>query len=98
MNTQQQQKHRKRKYDASFKADVLRQIEGGRPVTEVAKSVGISEGLIYIWRSSEKQQQSSESDAVVMFRELEQVRAKLRHVEMERDILKKALSIFSRMP
>ncbi len=92
------QKQHYRKYDASFKAGVLRQVESGRPVSEVATSLGISESLIYVWRSSAQRQQSSGSDAVAMSQEVEQLRSKLRQVEMERDILKKALSIFSRTP
>jgi transposase len=90
------QKQHYRKYDAAFKQGVLRQIESGQPVTAVAKAMGISEGLIYIWRSSAKKKQVSESDVTVLARELEQVRSKFRQAEMERDILKKALSIFSR--
>lgn len=93
MSTQKQQY---RKYDASFKSGVLRQIEGGRPVSEVATSLGISESLIYVWRSSAKRQQASGKDVATMSQELEQLRSNLRQVEMERDILKKALSIFSR--
>ncbi len=90
------QKQEYRKYDAAFKQGVLRQVEGGQSVSAVAKAMGISESLIYIWRSSSKKKEQSESDVTVIARELEQVRAKLRQAEMERDILKKALSIFSR--
>ena len=36
-----------RKYDASFKAQVLNKVENGQSVPEVAKELGISEGIIY---------------------------------------------------
>lgn len=90
------QKPQNRKYDATFKDGVLRQVASGQPAIQVAKALGISESLIYIWRSAEKKKESSASDSSVLFQELELVKSKLRQVEMERDILKKAVSIFSR--
>ncbi len=42
---------RRRKYDASFKEEVLQMISNGRPVSEVARSLGIGENIIYRWRS-----------------------------------------------
>jgi len=40
-------KHTCRKYDTSYKQEVLRQVELGQSATEVASSLGISETLIY---------------------------------------------------
>ena len=42
---------RRRKYDASFKEEVLQMISNGRPVSEVARSLGIGENIIYRWRN-----------------------------------------------
>ena len=42
---------KRRKYDASFKEEVLQMISNGRPVSEVARSLGIGENIIYRWRS-----------------------------------------------
>lgn len=86
-----------RKYDATFKQDILRQLDSGQSAPAIAKSMGISEQLIYSWRASEKRKTVSMSDTSVMARELEQLRSKLKEVEMERDILKKAVSIVSRV-
>lgn len=91
-----QQKYRK--YDATFKQDVLRQLESGQSCSAIAKSMGISEALIYSWRASAKRATVSLSDTSLMAQELEQLRRKLQEVEMERDILKKAVSIVSRLP
>ncbi len=60
--------------------------------------MGISEALIYSWRASSKRTSVSLSDTSLMAQELEQLRQKLKEVEMERDILKKAVSIVSRLP
>ncbi len=43
-------KEQRRKYDAEFKQQVLQMIANGRPVREVAESLGIGENLIYRWR------------------------------------------------
>ncbi len=43
-------KHR-RKYDAEFKEEVIKMVINGRPVRDIAESLGISEALIYKWKS-----------------------------------------------
>ena len=94
---------KRRKYDASFKEEVLRMIAAGRPASEVAQSLGIGEHLIYKWksRSTDSSQQpatvSKGNSPVVALREDPQALFKrIRELEQERDILKKALGIFSR--
>src|SRR4051794_35823010 len=94
---------KRRKYDASFKEEVLRMVAAGRPASEVAQSLGIGENLIYKWKShstNSSQQPAAVSKGnspLVPQREDPQALLKrIRELEMERDILKKALSIFSR--
>jgi transposase len=53
----------------------------------VAQALGISENLIHRWKRAE---------LPTTEQEIEQLRRQLKQVEMERDILKKALNIFSR--
>ena len=65
-------------------------IDSGQKVSEVAESLGISEQQLYNWRSERK------TGASAVEREVIELRARTRQLEMERDILKKALSIFSR--
>jgi transposase-like protein len=48
------------KYDASFRQEVLRMVLNGRPVSEVAHSLGIGENIIYRWKSSANQQKQSD--------------------------------------
>ena len=94
-------KHRqpvRRKYDATFKKEVLQMVESGRPVTEIAQSLGLGENLIYRWRSRQKKK-STDSSAVVLPAfddEKRLLQKRIQELEMERDILKKALGIFSR--
>lgn len=42
-------KQSRRRYDASFKQDVLKMIESGRSVTDVARALGITSSLVYRW-------------------------------------------------
>lgn len=95
-------RHR-RKYDKEFKEEVLKMVLNGRPVREVSESLGIGENIIYRWKNQAggtSPSLTTTSDAhfqgTVSAKDHEQVKAKLREVEQERDILKKALGIFSR--
>lgn len=85
---------KRRKYDESFKVELLKMVKTGRSVAEVSQAMGIGENLLYKWKSEEKNQETPAESIVNA--EIEQLRKQLRQVEMERDILKKALVIFGR--
>lgn len=94
---------KRRKYDASFKEEVIKMVISGRPVNEISQSLGIGENLIYRWKSrskaKEQQQQlqtTTGSGSFVSSQEVEALHRRVRELEVERDILKKALAIFSR--
>lgn len=92
---------KRRKYDASFREEVVRMVLNGRPVIEVAQSLGIGENLIYRWKSrygtSQPVATLKADSGVISASEDQQVLLKrIRELETERDILKKALAIFSR--
>jgi len=94
----------RRKYDRDFKRNaVLLCTEPGKSVSEVAENLGIGKDLLYRWRREYHQANGqyvfpgNGIEALTpeqqRIRELEK---KLRDTEMERDILKKAMAIFSR--
>lgn len=85
----------RRQYDAAFKQNALNLIASGRSVHSVSQSLGVSEGLLYNWKSKAKQKNLPQRE--VVNEELVALKKELAEVEMERDILKKALSIFSRI-
>jgi len=92
----------KRKYTAEFKADVLRLVTNGEPILSVARKMGISDSLIHAWRAAEKKKKgplnsSPPQQISSLEQEIESLRKQLKQTEMEREILKKAVSIFSRM-
>jgi transposase len=92
----------RRKYDEEFKRDVLKMIFNGRPVQEVATSLGLNANMVQKWRAQHNEAVGSpqiNTESVlpsVSGAEHERVKARLREAEQERDILKKALGIFSR--
>ena len=59
--------------------------------------MGISDSIIHAWRAAEKRIKGSEKSVSTLEDEVEMLRRQLRQKEMERDISKKAVAIFSRM-
>jgi transposase len=85
---------KRRQYDAEFKSNILKMNEDGRSVSSLAESFGINETLIYRWKSLAKDSFEHTDRSVV--EENKRLRSELQEARQERDILKKALSIFSR--
>ena len=95
---------RQRQYDAEFKKEVLKMTMEGKPIVEVARDLGISPERIYKWRRDEKLRigavafASAGGKALTPEEELRAIREELEMTKRERDILKKALAIFSKEP
>ncbi len=87
------------RYTSEFKDEAVRQVtERGHPVQEVADRLGVSSHSLYKWvkavRPNKDERRSDELlDAK---KEILTLRAELRRVEQERDILKKAAAYFAR--
>lgn len=75
---------KRRKYDAGFKLEALKMINSGRSVSEVARSLGVGENLLYLWKSEDKQSQTPDNQQLIS--KNEQLRKQLRQAEQERDI------------
>jgi transposase len=92
-------KKRHRKYDADFKREVLKMVELGRSVPDISQSLGIGSNLIYTWvkRSKASSADTKFTASVITLDEEKLIlHRQIKELEMERDILKKALGIFSR--
>ena len=79
-----------RRYDTNFKSEAINQIKNGRSVKELSQALGVSESLLYKWKSE------SEGKVRDNSQEVKQLKRKLKQLEEENEILKKALRIFSR--
>lgn len=89
----------KRKYTAEFKADVLRLVANGEPLMAVARKMGINDSLIHAWRKADDNRSAEAGEKKTdqsLQQEVDNLRKQLRQAEMEREILKKAVAIFSR--
>lgn len=92
------EKRTRRKYDADFRKEVIKMVESGRKVPDIAQSLGIGTNLIYQWlkRSKTTSDSSGNSSPISFDAEKAAMYKRIKDLEMERDILKKALGIFSR--
>lgn len=88
---------KKRRFDRDFKVSAVKMVtEGGHKVTEVARSLGIDPNQLYLWKKTFGDQGDKAFPGKGHLTELAALRRQLREVEMERDILKKAVGIFSK--
>ena len=94
---------KRRKYDREFKVEAVKLVtEGGRTVVEAARNLGIHENLLYKWREKYTEDIAHAFPGKGRLKpaeeELRRMRRELADVTQERDILKKALAIFSKEP
>lgn len=96
--------YRYKRYDEDFKRNALDLLETtGRPIAEIAGDLGVPYKTLERWRHQMRgrNRKLPESDVPPpdpRELELKQLKKKLADVELERDILKKALAICSRDP
>lgn len=93
----------RRTYDKEFKADAVRMVvEGKRSAAEIARELGIDHTVLNRWI---REQTASGKDAFPghgklspQDEEIRRLKRELERVTEERDILKKAMGVFSRRP
>jgi len=86
-----------RRFDKEFKISAVKMVtEAGHSVAEVARSLDVNVNALYNW----KKKYANDGDKAFVgtghLTELSALRKQLREVTMERDILKKAVGIFSK--
>ncbi len=91
-----------RRYTDEFKAEAIGQVvDRGYSVKEVSERIGVSAHSLYKWlkddprnpRSSKASRQNQELESEVL-----RLKAELRRVQEERDILRKAAAYFASQP
>ena len=88
-----------KKYSDEFKREVLAMAaEGTRSVAQLERDLDITTGLVYKWqqRYRVKGETLQPSEDRAEQAELRRLRRELEVVKQERDILKKAIQVFSR--
>jgi len=93
-----------RTYPEEFKLEALRMLKGsGKSAGQIERELGITPGLLIKWRDRYQIHQNGTEKARIVPSDLEEAKAEIRRLqrelsaaEEEREILKKALNIFSR--
>lgn len=95
----------RRKYDPDFKRNAVQLAEEpGRTVADIAENLGISKDLLYRWRRAQRDNKelsfpgNGREALTIEQQKIRELEKSLKNAEMERDILKKAMAIFSRAP
>ena len=87
--------HQRRRFTEEFKAEAVQMLLDGHTAPSVCERLGLSGvNLLYAWKRRLLRQGGPA--AVGLESRVRELEAELRRVERERDILKKALSIFGR--
>jgi transposase len=89
----------KKIYDNDFKVTIVELSKSGKKVKEISSEYGLNESMVRRWRREYEQKSgdfSKKRDLSGEEQELKAIRKELREVKLERDILKKAVSIFSK--
>lgn len=94
---------KKVKYSKEFKLDALNLLQEGKSVSEISKNLGISVNTLCTWRRRYQLHgdQAFQGPGIRLPKnegqeELRRLKKENADLKMERDILKKALSIFSK--
>jgi transposase len=86
--------NRRRQYSDELKAEAVQMLLDGHSATSIASRLGLSgANVLYRWKA--KVLSESGPAATALEARVQELEKELRRVEQERDILKKALAIFS---
>ncbi len=97
------EKQTRRKFTKDFKEDAVRLVvEGGRKVSDVARDLGIEENMLHQWKREQRVAGAGAFPGKGYLRpqdeEMRRLKRENHDLREERDILKKALAIFSNKP
>ena len=88
---------KKKRFDKEFKISAVKMVtEEGQKAAEVARSLGIHANMIYSWKRKYTESGDKAFVGKGHLTEMAALRRKLRNAEMELEILKKAVGIFSK--
>jgi len=88
-----------KKYENDFKVMIVELLKSGSKVKEVSEEYGLNDSMIRRWRREYELKSgdfTKKHEISPKEQEMKALKKELRDVKMERDILKKAVSIFSK--
>ena len=95
--------NKQRRFSREFKQEAVKLVEAGdQTVAEIAKELGVSENSLYRWRQEYQQDGDQAFPGKGRLKAddeyIRRLERELKRVKQERDILKKAVAIFSKDP
>ena len=88
--------HNGNRYSEEFKRQIIELYLSGKPVTELAEEYGLVEQTIYKWKKLYAPTIKVDENQTISMKEYNALQKKMRELEMENEILKKATAIFAR--
>lgn len=89
----------RRVFDDEFKRAAVAKVAAGRTAMSVAREIGVAAELLYRWKKDLAAAKATGQKSVKELEaELRAMRKRAERAEMEAEILKKAVSIFSTSP
>ncbi len=87
----------KRQYTEEFKREAVKLVtEQGYKVSEAARNVGVHVSLLRRWKERLEAEQKGEGLSAGKHEELRRLRAEVKRLRMEREILEKAAAFFAK--
>jgi transposase len=86
-------------YDNDFKVTMVELLKSGKKEKELCQEYGLSDGMLRRWRrlyEAKSGDFSKKNEMSANDLEIKKLKKELQEVKLERDILKKAVSIFSK--
>jgi transposase len=85
-------------YPELFRREAVGLLRSGRSIPDVAESLGVSQQTLRNWSKQDQADRGERQDQLttVEREELRELRKRVRRLEQERDILKRATALFAR--
>ena len=85
-------------YPEEFRREAVQLVRGGRKIPDVATSLGVTEQSLRNWVKQDQLERRERDDGVTLAerQELHELRRKVKRLEQERDLLKRAAAFFAR--
>jgi transposase len=85
-------------YPEQFRREAVGLLRSGRSIPDVAESLGVSQQTLRNWSKQEQVDRGERHDTLTSAEreELRELRKRVRRLEQERDILKRATALFAR--
>jgi transposase len=98
-----EERRTRKRYDRQFKLDAVRLItDGGQSVAAVSRDLGVGRSQLQRWKREFEEKPDhafpGKGRTSAENKELEDLRRELARVKEEREILKKAIAVFSKRP